>query len=422
MTSHASIYVRSHLTERYAAVGVLEDMETTMRVLASRLPAFFGKPFVPLAAHTAHANANPAKNPPLDETTAAILRRRLDLEELEHLHKAVTSNLEHQAAACTVQAPQQVQVPNAAKQGFDGELCLYSLMFGFKAWQAILLPDFLASIAGAPVKVVFVGDTPPPRSVGRLPENVEWRVLTMDQLSSSLENFFKVEPGTFPTAGNLILRKFGCDYKPLVPIALPELVQGFRWFGWVDNDMVFSGLALRDHVKRLTACNASMHSGSKNISWGPLTLLNTHAYFSKVVPYMRSFEQRKKIIEVLALQQQTFFDEWGQMVISDGYGHGLGLEYSFSGIVNSLAQSEPSFITQCEGLSFLEGTQHDDAGDWTPCIMNIDRDSGLSVLNVRGLPASFCHLRERKSNYSRCFTHRCSGDVGEGLGRPGRIL
>ena len=139
-----------------------------MRVLASRLPAFFGKPFVPLAAHTAHANANPAKNPPLDETTAAILRRRLDLEELEHLHKAVTSNLEHQAAACTVQAPQQVQVPNAAKQGFDGELCLYSMMFGDKAWQAMVLPDFLESVTGAPVKVVFVGDTPPARDASSL--------------------------------------------------------------------------------------------------------------------------------------------------------------------------------------------------------------------------------------------------------------
>ena len=111
---HASIYVRSHLTERYAAVGVLEDMETTIGVLASRLPAFFGKPFVPLAAHTVHANANSANNPPLDETTAAILRSRLDLEELEHLHQAITSNLKHQAAACTIQA----MIANPAS--FDG--------------------------------------------------------------------------------------------------------------------------------------------------------------------------------------------------------------------------------------------------------------------------------------------------------------
>jgi hypothetical protein len=394
-------------------------METTMRVLASRLPAFFGKPFVPLAAHTAHANVNPANNPPLDETTAAILRRRLDLEELEHLHKAVTSNLEHQAAACTIQAPQQVQVPNAAKQGFDGELCLYSMMFGDKAWQAMVLPDFLESVTGAPVKVVFVGDTPPPRSVGRLPENVEWRELTMDQLSSSLENFFKVEPGTFHVAP-VLWRKFGTDYKPLVPIALPELVQGFRWFGWVDNDMVFSGFAFQNHVKRLTACNASMHhgcAGCRGMSWGPLTLFNTHAYFSKIVPHLRRSEQRKKIIDVLALPQPTCFDEWGQMCVTVGYEHELGLEYSFSGILKSFAQTEPSFTTQCEGLSFLNGTQHDDAGWRPPCIMNIDRDSGLSVLNVRGRPASFCHLRERKRNYSRCVTHRCSGEAGVGVGR-----
>ena len=87
-----------------------------MRVLASRLPAFFGRPFVPPAAHTVHANANAnsANNPPLDETTAAILRSRLDLEELEHLHQAITSNLKHQAAACTIQA----MIANPAS--FDG--------------------------------------------------------------------------------------------------------------------------------------------------------------------------------------------------------------------------------------------------------------------------------------------------------------
>ena len=123
-----------------------------------------------------------------------------------------------------------------------------------------------------------------------------------------------------------------------------------------------------------------------------------------------------KIGHMLAIPQPTCFDEWGQMCgYTDGYGRGLGLETSFSGILKSFAQTEPSFITQCEGLFFLNGTQYDDARDWTPCI--IDRDSGLSVLNVRGRPASFCHLRERKRNYSRCFTHRCSGEAGGGLGR-----
>jgi len=412
--------------ERYAAVGVLEDMETTMRVLASRLPAFFGKPFVPLAAHIVQSNANPANNPPLDDTTAAILRSKLDLEELKHFHQAVASNLRRQAAACAVNDRAVQQVPNPAKGDLDGELCLYTLMFGETAWQAAVLPDFLESIAGAPVKVFFVGDTPPPRSIGRLPENVEWRELTMDQLSSSLENFFKIRPGTFHMAEADFWRKFGTDYKPLVPIALPELVQGFRWFGWTDNDMLFSGLALQNHVKLLAACDTSMHhmiyqnghGGSSHphrMSWGPLTLFNTRAYYSKIVPHLRRHEQRKKIIVLLALPQQTYFEEWGQMKPLDG-SHpeysGLGLEYSFSGILMLLAQTDPNFTTQCKGYNSLSGTQYDDEGDWSPCIMDIDRDSGLSVLNVRGRPAFLCHLRERKKNYSRCLTHQCPGQVG----------
>ena len=126
-----------------------------------------------------------------------------------------------------------------------------------------------------------------------------------------------------------------------------------------------------------------------------------------------------QIIDMLALPQPTCFDEWGlcgpTVGYSSPYGRGLGPKTSFSAILKSFAQTEPSFITKCEGLFFLKGTQYDDAGDWTPCI--IDRDSGLSVLNVRGQPASFCHLRERKRNYSRCFTHRCSGEAGGGWGR-----
>jgi len=91
---------------------------------------------------------------------------------------------------------------------------------------------------------------------------------------------------------------------------------------------------------------------------------------------------------------------------------GLGLEYSFSGILMLLAQTDPNFTTQCKGYNSLSGTQYDDEGDWSPCIMDIDRDSGLSVLNVRGRPAFLCHLRERKKNYSRCLTHQCPGQVG----------
>ena len=86
---------------RYAVVGTIEDLPTTLGALAAALPAFFGRPFDwQHHAHPPLANENMHKGRPANATTAAILRAEPSMVAAEMLRARIRARLVEQVHHC----------------------------------------------------------------------------------------------------------------------------------------------------------------------------------------------------------------------------------------------------------------------------------------------------------------------------------
>jgi len=122
-------------------------------------------------------------------------------------------------------------------------MVLFTWVFGESYVRAPLFKLFLASAAGCGADVVVLGDAWP--SDVMKPANVRHEKVSWDQLISLLEE--KIMDGerlddmrshaTEPNYKKII------DVKPMTAYLVPHLVQGYDWWGYMDNDLLLGDLS-----------------------------------------------------------------------------------------------------------------------------------------------------------------------------------
>lgn len=214
-------------------------------------------------------------------------------------------------------------------------LLLYTTLFGKSAWHAPLLPLFLYSAGKAPdIDVVLLGDGEMPRGAPPLPPNVRRaRHITRDSVVARLSGLTGVDLNakwtdqtrTWKNIHNWLNHtldyKVACDAKALLPMLFPaHLLNGYDWVGWVDNDMLLGGMALRHLLTELVGCRAALlptlgeqrRKARPSLSFGPLSILRTQSYRRFVAPALQSPAGRRIVRDVFASSPYASrFDEWG---------------------------------------------------------------------------------------------------------------
>lgn len=118
-------------------------------------------------------------------------------------------------------------------------MVLFTWIYGDSYFRKPLFKLFLASAAGCGVDVVVLGDAWPPDLLQ--PDNVRNVTISWDSLVLLLEEKLMDGERLVAMRGLRDFKKVN-DIKPLTALLLPHLVQGYDWWGWVDNDLLLGDL------------------------------------------------------------------------------------------------------------------------------------------------------------------------------------
>ena len=197
-------------------------------------------------------------------------------------------------------------------------LLLFCVLLGDEAWQRPMLEVFLWTIKKAPsVTLVLIGDGQP--SV-ELPPNVRIMSTTPDAMTDRLIALLGVDLRAEWEQKNAtldndqkgeLLYKLACEVRPLMPMLYPEFsLEGYKWFGWVDPDVMVGGRALQQLMNRLESCSASVISlwtmgglgprhapGLSPVTLGSFTILNSSDYENQM---------RQKFFEQIPMMREVF--------------------------------------------------------------------------------------------------------------------
>ena len=195
------------------------------------------------------------------------------------------------------------------------------------------------------------------------------------------------------------------DYKPFLPLLFPCTNCSCEYSGWLDSDLLLSGDRLETITSELTQRRISLlrvqPSQPWYLSWGPISLLSTHALDVYVRPWLQE-PTNAAIIKTALLRSShyTGFDEWGTGAAGES-SNTLGLAHSFSGLMIRLAAAEPRFVvgTLDNGS---EQVQYDDPGcfDGVPSAVSAAAD-GTSEVTYRFMDSWYAKLG-RKAHEGDC--------------------
>lgn len=308
-------------------------------------------------------------------------------------------------------------------------LLLVTFIFGPDRFEELSFPFFVKSAGGCGASVLIIGDTPLPSAVLPLPDNIWHHQITWDFLVARAENVY-AKPMAFDLLRRQVSRSQDgqghargryfkvVDFKPLVAILFPELLRGWDWWGYIDNDMWLGNL--RTHVlPQLMSGEADFYGkdvdpGRKNgPAYGPFTMQRNNQNMTLL---MNSSNTRRIVRLVLKTPHPVCFSEWGK----EDWG-GLGYESSYSGIVMAavraghirLGHIRQAFLWDMpchrnENASFsaaITAKCMDPAvelqSEHKLCLMSMQDDGNTSLLmrDCDGLwaPCFYCHFEYGKS-------------------------
>jgi len=177
------------------------------------------------------------------------------------------------------------------------------------------------------VDVALLGDAPPAGI--RLPANVRSVAIRWEELMSRVERPF-ADGQPIPALRKASVCKLN-DLKPFIALLLPEVVRGYLWWGWCDNDIWFGDIAgaMGPHVhsKNVDFITPNFFRRADTaLSWGPISFVRNTDVMNTLVVWK---EYRDMVWRVLSQPGCHRFDEWGDT----SNGDGLGYEFSFSGLL-----------------------------------------------------------------------------------------
>jgi hypothetical protein len=206
----------------------------------------------------------------------------------------------------------------------EESILLVSYVFGEKAVKNRYLRFFIESARRSGTDVVIVGDHPLPFQ--ELPPNVRHVLVTWDHLVDLVKEriFHGQEPGTLRQTEEYYKVN---DFKPLFACLFPEQVEGYDWWGPVDNDMILGNLRhflSGDRLSQYDVISGINH----HRSWGPFTLYRNTPVINELFRLAK-----RPLEEIFATNALRIFDEWGG---GDGLSYdakGPTYESSISGII-----------------------------------------------------------------------------------------
>eukprot|EP00930_Biecheleria_cincta_P021163 TRINITY_DN15741_c0_g1_i1.p1 TRINITY_DN15741_c0_g1~~TRINITY_DN15741_c0_g1_i1.p1 ORF type:complete len:404 (+),score=75.21 TRINITY_DN15741_c0_g1_i1:57-1268(+) len=297
-------------------------------------------------------------------------------------------------------------------------MVLFTWIFGEEYASKPLFKAFLASAAGCGVDVVVLGDAWP-ASVAR-PGNVRHVNLSWQSLISLLED--KIMGGERLHAMRDAARSHNykkvIDFKPMTNYLFPDLMKGYDWWGWMDNDLMLGDLSTtllpRLQQSNTDVWNEQVQKPSKSnfarsygvcYSHGPFTVLRTASAASSLL----TREPYREIARLVPRESSIVsFDENGWIV--------KNYTRSFSGILLSASKTSEIVMSKLipEVLDVNDQRCLDDdassALDCSFCRFHAQPAAGhdaISVLdyskigrsvlqNKDGSDIVFCHMQKGK--------------------------
>ena len=268
---------------------------------------------------------------------------------------------------------------------------LVTYVFGPEAANKRYLRIFIESARRSGVDLAVVGH---PAPAFALPPNVRHFAMTWDELVDRVK--YRILQGKEPS----LLRAAAAsshnyykviDLKPMIAFLLPELVQGYDWWGHVDNDMILGNLG-RFFTSELLDRHDIICGIATEKTWGPLTLYRNIPRVNELF-----WQSPQPLHTILNTTQPMYFDEWSHR----GTGHPSKpgtrrYQASMSGIV---AQHAPRL-----GLSWYGGIPFEWDGD---CRQNKQQQCGECVLTRQGN-----HLQRLVATNRKCRGTICDQEVG----------
>lgn len=203
----------------------------------------------------------------------------------------------------------------------EQNILLISYVFGTRATHKKYLRMFVESARTSGVDIALVGNYYLPFL---LPPNIRHIHIDWNQFVDRVaERIYEgEEPGDLRTADFYKV----IDFKPLFAHLFPEEVQGYDWWGHIDNDMVLGNV--RRFITPSVLNENDIISAHPNKTFGPFTLYrNTN----QVNELFRLAEQPLK--DIFATKNVMGFDEWGG---GDGWNGTENKNYysTMSGIID----------------------------------------------------------------------------------------
>ena len=221
----------------------------------------------------------------------------------------------------------QMETPFLRKSSVHPMILLATFLYGEQGVRKRLFRLFCESARLSGIELVIVGH---PAPLFELPPNVRHVPVTWDQLVDRLRD--GVLNGTEPTELRGLTEFYKVnDFKPLFAHLFPELVQGYDWWGTMDNDMI-----LGNWRKFLTPYFLSQYDLIAGHTFaytaGHLTLYRNTPLLNQL--FLRSSDPPAVIF---ASAKPYAFDEWG----TAGGTHTFFIHYNntMSGIVDHHRES-----------------------------------------------------------------------------------
>lgn len=224
-------------------------------------------------------------------------------------------------STCSEGAP-NIDSPILVRQ--QEQILLTNFLYGEEAAEKNYLRLFVESARYAQnVDFLIIGDNELPFE---LPPNVNFVYLSWDSLIDLL--FQKVfdgrETGRVRRAQGYKVN----DFKPLFAYLFPEYVEGYDWWGHVDNDMIVGNIRkwLTDEVLSHSDIITDM-PGSKHgefFTHGPFTMYRNNRINNELFKL-----SGWPLSKILGTADSVCFDEWGECGQMEAH-----LEASMSGIIH----------------------------------------------------------------------------------------
>jgi hypothetical protein len=181
----------------------------------------------------------------------------------------------------------------------EQKVIMVSYVFGASAIRKKYLRMFIETAATSGIDYAVVGDNPPPF---HLPPNVRHVPITWNQFVDRVYDrvFDGNETGDLREA----IPYKACEFKPLFAYLFPEEVQGYDWWGHIDNDLLVGNF--RKFLTPDVLEQNDIISGIHMKSWGPFTLYRNNHQINELFRLLDI-----PLEDIFASKYFQFFDEWG---------------------------------------------------------------------------------------------------------------